>query len=85
MEGYTDNSQILNYNFPLFFFIIHVDHTHTNNTPKMFIWLHIVFRKYHFICNISPKIHNLHCNTGAHSFFKSQESHFFPLLLLILQ
>lgn len=32
MEGYTDNSQILNYNSPppLFFFIIHVDHTETN-------------------------------------------------------
>lgn len=31
MEGYTDNSQILNYNSPPpFFFIIHVDHTETN-------------------------------------------------------
>lgn len=34
MEGYTDNSQILNYNSPPPFFIIHVDHTETNKLEQ---------------------------------------------------
>lgn len=79
---------------PPLFFIIHVDHTETNKfqqySKNVYLTAHC-FQKIPFSivtifnCNISPKIHNLHCNTGAHSFFKSQESHFFPFLLLILQ
>lgn len=41
MEGYTDNSQILNYNSPPLFFLsymwIILRQINSNNTPKMFI------------------------------------------------
>lgn len=40
MEGYTDNSQILNYNSPPFFLSymwIILRQINSNNTPKMFI------------------------------------------------